>query len=118
MLPLVYTLLRSSPVIVDAVDEAIYRHGIASEDAPRPYITWLLVAGRPEDQLSGSPCVDFDLVQIDVWSEDDNQVEQIAYAVRDVLDNAGHANRIIMNTFDKDTKLFRISIEADFIHNR
>lgn len=118
MLPLVYPLLRSSPAIIDAVGAAIYRHGTAPQDVSRPYITWLLVSGRPQDQLSGSPCVDFDLVQIDVWSEADTQVEQIAYAVRDVLDAAGHANRMVMNTFDKDTKLYRLAIEVDFIRSR
>src|SRR5690625_2893760 len=118
MLPLVYPLLRSSPAIVGAVGTAIYRHGSAPLDTPRPYITWLLVSGRPEDQLSGAPCADFDLVQIDVWSEGDTQVEQIAYAVRDVLDSAGHANRMIMNTYDKDTKLYRLAIETDFIRSR
>lgn len=118
MLPLVYPLLRSSPKIMEAVGTAIYRHGRAPQNPPRPYITWLLVSNRPEGQLSGAPCADFDLVQIDVWSEGDTQVEKIAYTVRDVLDGAGHANRIIMNTYDKDTKLYRLGIEVDFIQSR
>lgn len=118
MLPNVFQLLRTSPVVMNAVGQAIYRHGNAPLDAPKPYITWLLVSNRPEDQLSGTPCTDFDLVQIDVWSEGDTQVEQIAYAVRDVLDDAGLSNRIIMNTFDKDTKLYRLGIEVDFIRPR
>lgn len=118
MLPKVYGLLYAQPAISGAVGNRIYRHGYALDSPQRPYITWFLVSGSPENQLSGAPCTDFDLVQIDVWSDKDSQVEQIAYVVRDALDAAGHANRFIMNTFDKDTKLFRIGISAEFIRPR
>lgn len=118
MLPKVYELLYAQPAISGAVGNRIYRHGYALDSPQRPYITWFLVAGNPEDQLSGVPCTDFDLVQIDAWSDKDSQVEQIAYAVREALDAAGHANRLIMNTFDKDTKLYRIGIEVNFIRPR
>lgn len=118
MLPLVNQLLGSNPAIANAVGNAIYRHGTAPNGPPRPYITWFLVSNRPEAQLSGVPCTDFDLVQIDVWSEGDSQVEQIAYVVRDVLDGNGIANRMILNSFNKETKLYRIGIEAEFIRPR
>lgn len=118
MLPLVYALLMSSPAITDKVEDRIYRHGNATQGVKRPYITWFLVANTPEDQISGRPCTDFDLVQIDIWSEGDTQVEEIAYAVRNTLDDAGLSNRIIINSHDKDTKLFRLALEANFIRPR
>ena len=118
MLPLVYALLMSSSAITDKVGDRIYRHGNATQGVKRPYITWFLVANTPEDQISGKPCTDFDLVQIDVWSEGDTQVEQIAYAVRDTLDGAGISNRMILNSYDNETKLFRLGLEADFIRPR
>lgn len=118
MLPPVYALLKSNPTITGKVDDRIYRHGNAPQGVKRPYITWFLVANRPEEQLSGKPCSDFDLVQIDAWSEGDAQVEQIAYAVRDTLDGAGISNRMILNSYDNETKLFRLGLEADFIRPR
>ena len=34
------------------------------------------------------------------------------------LDGAGIANRLIIQGRDNDTRLFRVSLEADFINNR
>lgn len=118
MLPLVYRLLRSNPEIKQAVGKAIYRHGIAPLDAPRPYITWFLVSNRPELQLSGTPCTDFDLIQVDVWSEGDAEVERIAGLVRGTFEAEGLAVRVVVNSFEDETKLYRIGLEVDFIRSR
>lgn len=118
MLPLVFKVLRDNPAVPAIVGMRIYRFGRAPQDVVTPYITWFLVNGRPEDQLSGAPCVDFDSVQIDCYSGDEEQAEELAYAARDALDTAGIANRMIRNFQDKDTKLYVLSLEADFILNR
>lgn len=118
MLPLIYPLLRSSATVKAIVDDRIGRHGSMEQDAARPYITWFLVNGNPENQLSGAPCADVDTVQIDCYSMDDTQVETLAYAVRDALDGAGHLNRIVRNLRDPDTKLYVMSLEADIIRPR
>ena len=118
MLPPVYSLLSADPYISTVVGKAIYAHGAAPIDVTRPYITWFLVSGSPLDQLSGAPCTDFDLVQIDVWSRGVDEVVSIARAVRNLLDSKGNANRVVMDTFDKDTKLYRHAIETSFIRNR
>lgn len=118
MLPLIYPLLRSSPTVLALVDDRIYRHGDAPQDVAKPYATWFLVNGAPENQLSGPPCADVDAVQIDCYSTDDTQVETLAYAVREALDQAGHLNRIVRNLRDPDTRLYLISIETDIIRPR
>lgn len=118
MLPLIYPLLRSNPTVLSIVGDRIGRHGSMTQDEARPYITWFLVNGAPENQLSGAPCVDVDTVQIDCYSMDDTQVETLAYAVRDALDQAGHLNRIVRNLRDPDTRLYLISIETDIIRPR
>lgn len=118
MLPRVYKLLRSNTEIKQVIGEAIYRHGIAPLDAPRPYITWFLVSNRPELQLSGAPCTDFDLVQIDVWSEDDAEVETLALLVRDTCESQGLAVRVVVDGFESETKLYRLGLEVDFIRDR
>lgn len=117
MLPLVFKTISTAAVkaIVGAVPARIYRHGEAPEGVARPYITWFTVIGNPENQLSGAPGSDADTVQIDCWSESDTEVETLAAAVRDALDAAGVANRIVVDTFESDTKLYRVGQEADFI---
>lgn len=115
MLPPVYTVLRNNATLLQKVANRIYRHASAPQNVTKPYITWFVVMGMPELQISGNPCSDMDTIQIDVWSEDDAEVEEIAYAVRDALDSARIANRIVQNNRENESRLFRIGIEADFI---
>ena len=118
MLPNVYQTLRLNSTIVSTVDKRIYRHGSAPQNVAKPYITWFLVSGTPENNISASPCSDRDSVQIDCWSESDEQVETLAYAVRSALDSQLIANRMVVNNRENDTKLYRIALEADFIRSR
>jgi phage anti-repressor protein len=117
MLPAVYTILRDDSAVLSAVGKRIYRHGSAPQDVTKPYITWFVVTGMPEVQLSGPPLNDMDTIQIDCWSEKDAEVETLAYAVRKALDDAKIVNRIVQNNRENETRLYRIGIEADFIHS-
>ena len=100
----------------------IYSSGMAPQGAQLPYITWFVVAGGPYDHLSGPPGADNDTVQIDCWAGPDDRQElvcvNLAKVVRDALDSAGQANRIIINTREADTQLFRIGLQVEFIYNR
>lgn len=114
----VYQVLRGNATVVSTVGTRIYRHGSAPQDVAKPYITWFVVTGQPEDVLNAAPCHDRDTVQIDCWSETDTGVETLAYAVRAALDNQLISNRIIIDSRENDTKLYRMALEADFIASR
>ena len=124
MLPNVFPTINVPTVqaYVGSAPARIYDFGSAPQGVVAPYITFSDAADAPYDQISGAPCGDFDTVQIDIYAgPDDNQkapIRALAKAVRDALDIAGIANRLIIQTRETDTKLFRISIEADFITNR
>lgn len=118
MLPNVYQTIRQDSTVVSIVGQRIYRHGSAPQNVQKPYITWFLVTGTPENVLNAAPCSDRNTVQIDCWSESDEQIEQLAYSVRDALDSNLIANRMVINNRESDTKLYRIAIEADFIASR
>jgi hypothetical protein len=117
MLAPVYTTLRQNATVLATVGNRIYRHGSAPQNVVKPYITWFVVMGMPEVQLSGAPCIDVDTIQIDCWSEQDSEVENLAYAVRKAFDDAKIVNRITQNDREDETRLYRIGIEADFIHS-
>ena len=118
MFPNVYATLRANATVLATVDDKIGRHGSMPQKTPPPYITWFVVSGQAEDQISGPPDTDFDTIQIDCWSMDDKQVATLAGAVRDALDAAGIANRVVIDLLEPDTKLYRVGIDADFITNR
>jgi hypothetical protein len=117
-LPPVFTTLRQNATVLSTVGNRIYRHGDAPQNVTKPYITWFVVMGMPELQISGSPCSDKDTVQIDCWSENDSEVELLAYAVRSALDDAKITNRIVVNGRENETRLYRFGIEADIIRSR
>lgn len=118
MLQNVYQTLRDNAIVVNTVGTRIYRHGYAPQDVQKPYITWFLVTGQPEDVLNAPPCHDRDVIQIDCWSETDTGVETLAYAVRAALDSKLISNRIVIDNRETDTKLYRMALEADFIASR
>lgn len=118
MLPNIYQILRSNANVMSMVSNRIYRHGSAPQDVQKPYITWVLSSGVPQDVLNAAPCHDKDTVQIDCWSEADTGIETLAYAVRAALDSQLISNRIIIDSRENDTKLYRMTIEADFIASR
>lgn len=117
----IYATLNTSAV-KNIVANRIYAFGSAPQNVLAPYITWFVVATDPHNQISGAPCGDTDTIQIDCWTGPKDGRESdcvaLAKAVRDALDEAGQANRVIINTRDADTKLFRISLQVEFLHNR
>lgn len=118
MLPNVYQILRSASDIVSTVGTRIYRHGSAPQDVVKPYITWSMISGEPYDNVSSAPCADKDSIRIDCWSETDSGIENLAYFVRSALDSQLISNRIVVNTRETDTKLYRITLDADIIRSR
>ncbi len=123
MLPDVYRVL-STPEVTALLGSPprIFGSGSAPQGVEAPYITWFVVTGDPHDHLSGPPESDADTVQIDCYAGPDGsaekQVGQLAKAVRDALDQAFFTNRLVIDGREPDTGLYRIALQADFIHNR
>lgn len=120
MFPPVDDTLSASSAVVALVGNRIADHGEIPQGTAKPYITWFVVIGQPFDQLSGTPCGDFDTVQIDCWAPTGKDVKALALAVRDALDVAGHANRTIIDNREPagTSRLFRVTLQADFIASR
>jgi len=118
MFPLVYALLSQDSDVASLVGTRIYRHGSAPERVEAPYITWFVVSGVPENNLSDSPPIDDYLVQVDCWSDNDGTgdtgIETLALAVRTVLETDTHVESITADGRDPDTKRFRASLQVRF----
>ncbi|OMG88006.1 DUF3168 domain-containing protein [Achromobacter xylosoxidans] len=109
----------STPAVLAIVGASgIWGSGIAPADQAAPYVVWQTVADDPYVQLSGAPEDDRDEVQIDIYSAIEAQSNALARAVRDALDDAGVVNALVFAARETATKLFRISLRADFIHTR
>ena len=121
MLPPVFATLKASSAvrtIVGTSPARIYRHGAAPQNVDRPYITWQLVSGVPENQLSGTPTVDRMTVQVDCWHQTDKGVEDMAEAVRDAIEPYAHMTATLVDLRETETKLYRMSLEFDWFQDR
>jgi len=126
MFPPIYTLLQASSEVrsIFGARPRVYRHGEAPAAPPpkaggnvpevKPYATWLLVSGVPENQLSGTPSHDRDGVQIDVWARGDAECEAAARAIRDQMETQTHMTALRGLARDRDTRLYRISMDFDY----
>lgn len=117
MFPKVYQLLHAGAVQA-IVGDRIARHGTIAQGEERPYIVWSIATGIPYDNLSDAPTADFTTVQIDCYSPSDRQVQELAEAVRALLDGELIVNRVVVNQKEPNTKLYRVSLDADFIDQR
>lgn len=124
-LPPIFQALKASSAvkaIVGTKPPRIYRHGSAPQGLTQPYITWQLVSGTPENNLSDPPPFDRQTVQVDCWypkqPNGDNGVELLAIAARDAIEIYVHMTSTILDVHEADTGLYRISMQFDWLLGR
>jgi len=121
MFPPIYATLAADYTVTSIIGSSpsrVYRHGSAPQNVSRPYVTWAIVSGLPDNNLSEEPPSDRITLQIDAWSPDDAQAEELAIAVRDAIEPEAHMTGIVVNTQDAETRLFRVGLQFDWIMHR
>lgn len=120
MLPPIYTWLKASTAVKAIIGNTprAYRHGDAPQDTTQPYVTWNLVAGVPDNQLSGVPPSDRYTVQVDCWHQTDAGVDSLATAVRNAIEPYAHMTSMPVNNRDPETKLYRMALQFDVLQSR
>jgi len=121
MLPAVFPILAGDSEVTGFIGAApvrAYRHGEAPQTVALPYVTWFVSTGAPENHLDGLPPVDSYSVQVDCWSDDQDQVEALATAVRDAIEHEHHMTAVIANGRDPTTMRYRIGMIFSFWTHR
>lgn len=93
------------------VSGRIYGFGQAPQSPTKPYITWQVVSGVPSNYQGSAPVVDRQRVQIDIWSDDQQQTINIGAAVRAEMDKHGHQLNQIGPNVDPDTYTNRLTFD-------
>jgi hypothetical protein len=116
MLPPIFQTLKAAGTVTSLIGNPprAYRHGAAPQDVLKPYVTWFVVGGVPENTMSELPQIDRLPVQVDCWSTSDSGVEALAVAVRNALEPNAHMTSIILDEQEPETKLYRISMQFDW----
>lgn len=103
MYPPVFELLAASSDVAAHVDERIYPHGYAPQRVTAPYITWDVMGGAPENNLSAAPDTDSIVARVRVWGDDAQAIYAIGQAVRDCLEPVAHMEDVPMTGRDAET---------------
>lgn len=117
MIPQIYSWLNVSAV--NAIAETrLYPFNDAGDSPTYPYVVWQFVSSQAQNQLSGTPGMDNDRVQIDCYARDQQTVLDLAEAVRDAMDPRGHQLTRIDHGIDPDTKSYRLQFDYSIWMNR
>lgn len=114
MFPDIYQILINNSQVQSIINGRVYRHGDAPQGVVKPYVTWYVINGNPENTLSEVPDMDKISIHIDIWSEQDAGVVTLAKEVRDALEPHAHMVDMPINDRDDKTKLYRIGLQFDW----
>lgn len=116
MLPPIYTTLQASAQVraLLGARPRVFRMGEAPQDCAKPYATWLVISGVPENTLSETPAVDRASIQIDVWTKGDAECVEVATAIRDQMETVTCMTAWRVSPRDEVSRLYRIGMDFDF----
>lgn len=100
-------LLGDNPMRVTPWDEA-------PQNIDKPYVTYTLFNGDPQNTMNTVPKVDNLGTQVDVWAPTGAECLAVAKVVRDALEPHGHMTSISNTQKDLATKLYRLRMDFDF----
>lgn len=120
MFPPIFQTLNVADIraFVGSQPVRIFDFGFAPDGTVYPYITFQQVSGQPFEQISGLPCADRDVVQVDCWAKNRTEVRQLARIVQNVFEAAGQGCRLIGQGYEVDTQVYRVAFEVDWLVSR
>lgn len=88
--------------------------GDAPQNSAKPYATFALVSGRPENNLNCPPDIDNESVQVDCWADTPSEARSVAKAIRAAVEVAAYVVAFNFELREPDTRLYRVSFTVDF----
>jgi len=119
MVPLIQSLLQEAETVRLLLGDPVRLWpGNAPQDTPLPYATWGVVNGSPTAMLSEPPPADGWRVRLTVWGEDLIQANDVAVAIRDVIERVGSIESYNPTPDSDGTDAFGISFDARLLQLR
>jgi hypothetical protein len=88
--------------------------GATPQNPVKPYATWQVIYGTPENYVDCAPDIDSIGIQVDVWGDTISSVREVAEAIRRAVEGSAHVVALNGETREPDTKLYRVSFSVDF----
>ena len=115
-------LLRDDPTVSALVGSGstarIWRWGRAPASPGLPYIVWQLITGLPGNNLSDSPDYDYGNVQVDVYAETPQSLDEVKQAIVPVIEAATHIVSWDGESREKETNFYRLTFSIDWFVER
>lgn len=115
--PPIFTACMASEAVTDLLGLQplrVFPHGEAPENVARPYVTWQIVSGNPENYLADRPDVDGWRLQVDIWGDTVASVQQVASAMADAIEGQSYITSWRGTSKDPSTGRRRLSFDADW----
>jgi hypothetical protein len=109
-------ILSQDSGISGIVGERIYEYGMAPKGTPKPYITWFIITGQPNNNLSDPPPDDNYVIQVDIWSSSSNV--ELRNLVRDAIERHSYITSWGGHDRDDKTQDYRVTLTCDWFVNR
>lgn len=113
MIPPLFPLL-SGVTSLGTSPKRFYPHGQATQATAKPYATWQIVAGTPENYLGQLPDMDGVLVQVDVWADTQSSASAVADDIRNAFEPSMHMTSFGNTERDAATQLFRYRMDFSY----
>lgn len=110
----------SAPVklLLGANPLRVYPWGRAPANVKKPYVVYSVYNGNPENYLAQAPDIDNKGTQLNIYSDNSNNLEMCYLAIRNALEPHAHMTSFSTPALDVDTDLFSCSMEFDFWDER
>lgn len=120
MIPPIFEVCRMSrdvQMLLGGQLPRLYPFGEAPQDVPKPYATYQLISGAPDNTLTVPESDHFSL-QVDVFGRSQTETLNVFGALRDAVQQKGYVTGYNINGREEDTKLWRLSFDVDWIVDR
>ena len=113
MIPPLFPLL-SGVTSLGTNPKRFFPHGQATQATAKPYATWQIVAGTPENYLGTLPDIDGVLIQVDVWADTQSSASAVADDIRNAFQTVMHMTSFGQTEKDATTNLYRYRMDFSY----
>lgn len=89
-----------------------YPAGNAPQNVAKPYATYQVISGLPENYLNQTPDVDEIIIQISCYAERYDDLITLIYALRDAVETVAHIDGWGKSERESETMLYGFSFDV------
>lgn len=121
MNPAIFPILNANSAVKAVLGSSplrFYPWGRAPQNVAKPYATYNVYNGNPENYMDRVPDIDNKGTQIDLYATTSESAEDVFIAIRNALEPYAHMTSFATPLLDEETNLYTGRMEFDFWDDR